>query len=444
MKLSQAGIGITRLENLDEMFPAQDILMQTGQLVQYGAGIFGYNNIPLLVKQNIESIVKDVLNKYGCIEVELPTLQPEGIWQESGRWNKYIEDGTMLTVKTAKGNFGLAPTAEEAVVEFAKKKVKSYKDLPVTFYQIGEKYRNEIRNRGYLLRGKSFPMMDAYSFNLDENDLINSYENIKQAYLEIFRILGLDAVPVVADNGSIGGSKSEEFMILSELGEDTVLYDKVSGRFMNSEILERDDYAQYLKSEYGIENVSDLEERKALELGHIFQLGSKYSESMNATYTDNNGKEIPFMMGCYGIGITRLIVMAYEHNLLRDKNNNPVGFSLPIQVAPYIVQIIAKPDNPEKVAKATELYNTLSSKRIPVILDDRENATLGSKIKDCKTHGTPYMVVLGDKVEAGKVELEKVSTGEKLILSEEELISKLEELNKHRLYKEYDKVKDLF
>lgn len=444
MKLSQAGIGATRLENLDKEFPAQDILMQTGQLVQYGAGIFGYNNIPLKLKQNIEVIVKEILNRYGCVEVELPTLQPEAIWRLSGRWDKYIEDGTMLTVQTQKGNFGLAPTAEEAVVEFAKKKVKSYKDLPVVFYQIGEKYRNEIRNRGYLLRGKSFPMMDAYSFNPDEEDLIKSYENIKQAYLEIFRILGLNAVPVVADNGAIGGNKSEEFMILSDLGEDTVLYDKNSGRFMNAEILEREDYAEYLKSEYGIENVADLEQRKALELGHIFQLGLKYSESMGATFTDNNGKEMPFWMGCYGIGITRLIVMAYEQNLVYDKNNNPAGFSLPIQVAPYLVQIIAKPDNAEKVAKAEELYKTLSEKRIPVILDDRENVTLGSKIKDCKTQGTPYMVVLGDKVESGMVELEKTATGEKIVISEAEFIEKLEELNKNRLYKDYDKVKDLF
>ena len=444
MKLSQAGIGSTRLENLDKEFPAQAILMQTGQLVQYGAGIFGYNNIPLLVKQNIENIVKDVLNKYGLIEIELPTLQPEAIWQESGRWSKYIEDGTMLTVETSKGNFGLAPTAEEAVVEFAKKKVKSYKDLPVTFYQIGEKYRNEIRNRGYLLRGKSFPMMDAYSFNLDENDLIKSYDNIKKAYLEIFNILGLDAVPVVADNGAIGGKKSEEFMILSDLGEDTILYDKKSGKFMNSEILEREDYTEYLKNEYGIENVSDLEERKALELGHIFQLGLKYSETMNATYTDKNGNEVPFMMGCYGIGITRLIVMSYEKNLIYDKNGNPAGFSLPIQIAPYLVQIIAKPDNKEKVAKAEEIYKILSNKRIPAILDDRDNITLGSKIKDCKTQGTPYLVVLGDKTETGKIELEKTNTGEKLVVSEDNFFNMFESLNNNRLYKDYDNIKDLF
>ena len=166
MKLSNTGMGTIKLNNLDEMYPVQDILLQTGQLVQYGTGIYAYNNIPLLVKKNVEKIVIEKLNKYGCIEVLLPTLQPEKLWKDSGRYDHYVDDGTMLTVQTDKGNFCLAPTAEEAIVEFAREKLKSYKNLPVTFYQIGEKYRNEIRTRGYLLRGKSFPMMYAYSFNI--------------------------------------------------------------------------------------------------------------------------------------------------------------------------------------------------------------------------------------------------------------------------------------
>ena len=175
MRLSEAGIGKTRLQNIDKMYPAQDILLQSGQIIQYGTGIYAYNNVPLKVKQKIESIVKEELEKCGCVEIELPTLQPREIWDSSGRWDKYVETGTMLTIDTEKGDYCLAPTAEEAVVEFAKHKLKSHKDLPTTFFQIGEKYRNEIRTRGYLLRGKSFPMMDAYSFNKDEEDLVKSY-----------------------------------------------------------------------------------------------------------------------------------------------------------------------------------------------------------------------------------------------------------------------------
>ena len=160
MRLSKTGLGTIKLNNIDEMYPAQSILMQTGQLVQFGAGIFAYNNIPLLVRRNLETIIQKTLNKYGCIEVLLPILQPDKIWKDSGRYDTYVNDGTMLTVSSNKGDFCLAPTAEEAMLEFAREKLKSYKNLPVTYYQIGEKCRNEIRTRGNLLRGKTFPMLD--------------------------------------------------------------------------------------------------------------------------------------------------------------------------------------------------------------------------------------------------------------------------------------------
>jgi prolyl-tRNA synthetase len=424
MKLSQTGMGTIKLNNLDEMYPVQDILLQTGQLVQYGSGIYAYNNIPLLVRKNVEKIITETLNKYGCIEVLLPTLQPEKMWKDSGRYSHYVEDGTMFTINTEKGNYCLAPTAEEAIVEFAREKLKSYKNLPVTFYQIGEKYRNEIRARGYLLRGKTFPMMDAYSFNLSEEDLVNTYNNIRQAYLEIFRKIGLDLIPVAADNGAIGGKKSEEFMLLSPIGEDTILYDEQTKTALNTEILERENYEQYLKEEYGITDISRLEKRKAIELGHIFQLGTKYSETMNGTYIAQDGKSALYYMGCYGIGVSRTVATIYEESVLKDENGKVNGFVLPESVAPYKLQIIPKMDNEEKVKEANEIYNTLTDKGIGVILDDRNINSIGVKIKDCKVLGTPYMAVLGDKVENGKIELENVRTGEKEIISIEELINK--------------------
>ena len=424
MKLSQAGMGTIKLNNLDEMYPVQDILLQTGQLVQYGTGIYAYNNIPLLVKRNVEKIVTEKLNKYGCIEVLLPTLQPEKIWKDSGRFDHYVEDGVMLTVESDKGNFCLAPTAEEAMVEFAREKLKSYKTLPVTFYQIGEKYRNEIRTRGYLLRGKSFPMMDAYSFNLSEEDLVKTYQDIRKAYLEIFETIGLKLIPVAADNGSIGGKKSEEFMLLSQIGEDTILYDSETGIALNTEILERENYEEYLKEEYGIIDISRLEKRKAIELGHIFQLGTKYSEKMNGTYIAQDGKPALYYMGCYGIGISRTVATIYEESVFRDEKGKVQGFVLPESVAPYKVQIIPKMNNEEKIKEANELYNKLSEKGIGAILDDRNIGSIGVKIKDCKVLGTPYMAVLGDKVESGKVELENVKTGEKQVITIEELLEK--------------------
>ena len=423
MRLSESGIGKTRLENVDKMFPAQDILVQSGQIVQYGTGIYGYNNVPLKVKQRIETIIKEELNKCGCVEIELPILQPREMWNTSGRWNRYVESGTMFTINTDKGEYCLAPTAEEAVVEFAKKKVKSHKDLPTTFFQIGEKYRNEIRTRGFLLRGKSFPMMDAYSFNKDEKDLMQSYNKIKQAYLNIFEKMGLEVIPVVADNGEIGGKKSEEFMVLSDIGEDTILYDEKTGVALNIEVLEKENYKEYLKNEYGIEDISELKPRKAVELGHIFQLGKSYSENMKARYKDSDGKEKTFYMGCYGIGVSRTLATIYEKSIVKDKEGNPIGISLPCNLAPYFIQIIPKAGNLEKEREAEELYRELTSKGVCTILDDRKDTTIGKSIKDALILGTPYLAILGDKVKSGEVEIESTKTGQKITMPMQDLLA---------------------
>ena len=422
MRLSNAGIGTMRINNLDEMYPVQDMLMQSGQLVQYGAGIMAYGHIPFLVKRKVESVIEEVLNEYGCIEVSLPTLQPDAIWKNSGRWDHYVGEGTMLTIESNKGTFCLAPTGEEAVVEFAKEKLKSYKHLPATFYQIGEKYRNEIRTRGYLLRGKSFTMMDAYSFNEGEEDLVQSYQNVRDAYLEIFRRLGLPVIPVVADNGAMGGKKSEEFMMISEIGEDTILYDEETKIGLNTE---KEDYKEYLQKEYGITDISRLQEKRTIELGHIFQLGTRYSEMMKANYITKEGKTQNYYMGCYGIGVSRTVATIYENSAIQDENGKVVGISLPKEIAPYQVQIIPKIENEEKQKQANALYETLKNKGIGAILDDRENTSMGAKMKDCKVLGTPFMVVLGDKVENGFVEFENTKTGEKEVISEEELIERI-------------------
>lgn len=424
MKLSQTGMGTTKLNNIDPMYPGQSILLQTGQLVQYGAGIFAYNTIPLLVKRNIEKICVETLNKYGCIECLLPTLQPDTIWKNSGRYDHYINDGTMLITETNRGIFCLAPTGEEAMLEFLREKLKSYKNLPVTYYQIGEKCRNEIRTRGYLLRGKSFTMLDAYSFDVNPEDMVKSYENVREAFLEIFRKIGLPVIPVVADNGAMGGKKSEEFMMISEQGEDKILYDEKTGTALNTEILEREDYKEYLKAEYGIEDISNLKEVRTMELGHIFQLGTRYSEMMNGKFTTQDGKEDLYYMGCYGIGISRAIAAVYEHYLLTDEKYGPCGFSLPDNLAPFKLQIIPKMDDTEKVKIANKIYDELKAKNIGVILDDRENLSIGAKIKDTKILGTPYLVVIGDKQEGENVEVENTKTGETETIKIEDLINK--------------------
>lgn len=424
MRLSQTGMGTVKLNNIDEMYPGQSILLQTGQIVQYGAGLFGYNTVPLLLRRKIEQIIVETLNKYGCIEVLLPTLQPDTIWKNSGRYDHYINDGTMLITETNKGTFCLAPTGEEAMLEFAREKLKSYKNMPVTYYQIGEKVRNEIRTRGYLLRGKAFPMLDAYSFDVNSEGMAKSYENVRAAFLEIFEKIGLKVIPIVADNGAMGGKKSEEFMLISNQGEDKILYDEITGIGLNTEILEKENYEEYLKEEYGIEDISKFKEIRTMELGHIFQLGTRYSEMMNGKYTDKEGKEQLYYMGCYGIGVSRTLAALYEHCLINDPKWGPCGFVLPEKIAPYKVQIIPKMDNEEKVEMANKLYKELQKEGIGAILDDRENLNIGAKIRDAKVLGTPYVVVIGDKTEGENIEIENMLTGDKQAITIKELIEK--------------------
>lgn len=431
MKLSQTGLGTIRVNNLDKSYPAQDTLLQTNQLVQYGTGIYAYNNVPLRLRQNVESVIRGVLDKYGCIEILLPTLQPTKLWEESGRLAKYIEEDVIMPVETDNGKFVMAPTAEEAVTEFVRGRITSYKNLPVILYQIGEKYRNEIRTRGYLLRGKTFPMMDAYSFDLNAEESAKAYQNIRKAYLEIFEILGLKVQPVAADSGAMGGNLSEEFMLESPIGEDTILVDKETGIAFNTEILEREDADEYLREKYGIKDKNNVEAKKSIELGHIFQLGTKYTESMNAKYIDQEGNEQLLYMGCYGIGVSRTVATIYEENVVTGKNGETKGISLPVSVAPYLLQIIPKE---EKREIAQNLYSELMEANVPVILDDRTQGMLGAKIKDCLMLGTPYMLVIGDKQEEGKFEVENSKTGEKQIYTKEELIKEFVNINNSRKY----------
>lgn len=423
MKVSRMGLKNVKLTELDKMYPGQDILLQTGQIKQFGSGLYAYDNIVLRVEDNIEKIIKKHMDKIDAIEVEMPLLQQEELWRSSGRFDKYIKEGVMLTVKTDKGNYCLAPTAEEAVTKFAENRIVSYKQLPVSFYQIGKKFRDEIRNRGYLYRGKEFLMFDLYSFDQDEEGLNKTYDQVKKAYFDAFEELNLDLVAVAADNGTIGGTRSEEMMVISESGEDTILYDGKVG--LNTEVLEKENYQEYLKKEYNITDIANLNRLKAIELGHIFALGTKYSESMNIKYIDQNNQVKPFYMGCYGIGVSRVLGVIYENNTIKQ-NGEVVGFSLPLSVAPYYLYIIS---NNDRTNEASELYENLENLNIPVIIDDT-NDSIGKKIRNAKVLGIPYIAILGNSTEVGNIELEYTKDDTKEIVSKSELITKFEKISK--------------
>ena len=423
MRTSKMGMKNIKLSNLDEMYPAQDILMQTGQIKQYGSGVYAYDNIPLKVLDNIEEIIKKNFNKADYIEVQMPIIQLDEIWKRSGRYDQYLEEGVTMISKTDKGTYCLAPTAEESITVFVENRITSHKQMPVGYYQIGPKFRNEIRNRGYLLRGKEFLMFDLYTFDKDEKSMIENYNKVKETYFKTFKEIGLDIVAVAADNGAMGGKNSEEIMALSKIGEDTILYDEQTNQGLNVEVLEKEDAENYLKENYNIENIKNLKEEKACELGHIFALGTKYSDSMDIKYIDDQNNRKPFYMGCYGIGVSRVLGLIYENNVIKE-NGNAVGYSLPISVTPYYLYIIS---NDKKMDVAEETYNKFLDRDIEVIIDDVKGS-IGEKIRKAKILGIPYIAIMGNNTEDGFVEIERTKDGAKKTMRIDEMVDIIENM----------------
>ena len=411
MRLSRMGFKNVKLNNLDEMYPAQDILIKTGQIKQYGSGVYAYDNIPLKIQDNIEEIIKNNFNKADFIEVQMPLIQQAEIWKRSGRYDKYLEEGVTMISETDKGTYCLAPTAEEAATVFIENRVTSHKQLPIGIYQIGSKFRNEIRNRGYLLRGKEFLMFDLYTFDKDEESMLETYQKVKEVYFKSFEEIGLKIVSVAAENGSMGGKNSEEIMALSQIGEDTILFDKEKNQGLNTEILERADAKQYLKENYNIENMENLKKEKACELGHIFALGTKYSETMKIGFIDEQNNNKPFYMGCYGIGVSRVLGIIYENNIIKE-NGKVIGFSIPVSIAPYHLYIIS---NENKKEIAEKMYSSFVEENIDVIIDD-VNSSVGEKIRNAKILGIPYIAILGNNTGNDYVEIERTIDGSKTIM----------------------------
>lgn len=419
MKLSNLNIKKINFNDVDSKYSGQDILMKLGELYQFESGIYGYGNLWTKLERIVENVIIDELDKVGCIQVEFPKLQPRKIWDQSNRWDMYTKDGDiMFTLNNNLGEYGLAPTAEECATIFGANRLISYKNLPATYYQIGEKFRKEIRTRGYLFRPRTFVMLDAYSFDKDEEGMKKSYELMHQVYLNIFRRLHIDIMPTVSDNGVIGGKVAEEFQAATPLGEDKILYDESQHLGINKEVLEFDNKEEYLK-QLNIKDVSSLKEYSSIELGNNFQLGTKYSESMGLYYIDENGNNKPYYMGCYGIGLGRIIAVLIENNII--KNNDKVkGFSLPYDVAPYKVQIIYSDNNKEVAFK---LYELLNENGVNAIIDDREGLQFGNRINDVYVLGTPKMIVLGNRFDGVNMEIEDTKTNEKISTTFNEILN---------------------
>ena len=419
MRLSKLNIKKISLDDIDDNYSGQDILFKLGELYQFESGIYGYGNLWTKLERIVENIIIEELDKVGCIQVEFPKLQPKKIWDISGRWDDYTKNSDiMFNFKTKNGEYGLAPTAEECATLFGANRLLSYKNMPAIYYQIGEKFRDEKRARGYLFRPRTFVLMDAYSFDRTEEDMVKTYNLMHDVYLNIFERLGIDIIPTVSDGGVIGDSVAEEFQAITSIGEDTVLYDEDAKIGLNKEVLTFENKDEYLK-QIGSPDLSKMKEYNAVELGNNFQLGTKYSESMNLYFRDEDGKEKPYYMGCYGIGLGRVIACLIENNIIKE-NDKIKGFSLPKEIAPYKLQIVYKDD---KKDVAEKLYNDLN---INTIIDDREGYSLGNKIKDAYVIGTPYIAIIGNNFDGKTLEIEETKTGNKLSID----IDKLEEFLK--------------
>ncbi|GAP96247.1 prolyl-tRNA synthetase, bacterial type [Leptolyngbya sp. NIES-2104] len=557
--------------------PSHKLLVRAGYIRRIGSGIYAYLPLMWRVLQKISRIVREEMNAAGAQECLLPQMQPSELWKESGRWDIYTKaEGSMFAlVDRQDRELGLGPTHEEVITTIAREMIRSYRQLPQNLYQIQTKFRDEIRPRFGLMRGREFIMKDAYSFDADEEALKKTYQKMHDAYCNILRRTGLEFRAVDADSGAIGGSGSQEFMVLAEAGEDEVLYTedgkyaanvekaialppdvvpspftsyekretpgtetiekvskflkcsptnivknvlyqavfdsgmtalilvhirgdqdvndvklqneltKIADRFNGKTVLSLtvpDAEAQqkwaekelplgyispgisdsYIRSSKEIspkfvrfidQTVVNLENfvtgsdesgyhvvganwgkefqkpdlvvdvRKArvgdraihdsnqtlktargIEIGHIFQLGTEYSKAMNATYTNEQGEEVPLVMGCYGIGVSRLAQAAIEQSYDKD------GIVLPVAIAPYhAIVVIPNVNDPDQVSTAEKLYTELNQAGVETLLDDR-NERAGVKFKDAELIGIPYRIVTGKSLKDGKVEMVERST----------------------------------
>lgn len=419
MKLSKLNIKKINFNDIDINYSSQDILMKLGELYQFESGIYGYGNIWTKLERNIEKIIIEELDKADCVQVEFPKLQPRSIWDKSNRWNQYTEENDiMFHIKNNFGEYGLAPTAEECATIFGSNRLLSYKQLPTTYYQIGEKFRKEIRARGYLFRPRTFVMMDAYSFDKNEEEMHKTFKKMHDVYMNIFKRIEINIVPVISDGGTMGGRISEEFQAITKLGEDIILYDKNNNIGINKEVLSFKDKETFINKLNGI-SLNKMEEVNSVELGNNFELGTKYSDLMEMYYQDENGNNKPFYMGCYGIGLGRIIATIIENNVL-IKDEKIKGFVIPYNVAPYKVHIVYSEQNKDN---AIELYERLLKNNIQCIIDDRKDLIIGNKINDVALLGTPKLIVLGNEYDNMNYEIEDIKTGEKDIVKKENIIS---------------------
>ena len=426
MKASNLIFATQRENPSDAEIVSHKLMIRAGLTRQVSSGIYNWLPTGKKVLHKVENIIREEMNNAGAQEILMPMVQPISLWEESGRRNQYGPE--LLVFQDRNENeFCLGPTHEEVITDLCKNILTSYKQLPITLYQIQTKFRDEIRPRFGVMRSREFVMKDAYSFDLNQEGLDLTYKNIREAYLKIFQRFGLDYRLVKADSGAIGGSDSEEFHVLADSGEDLLAFSDKSDYAINAELLvelQEDQDPASLEGKDSPDGKGKLKLKRGIEAGHIFKLGTKYSESLNLKVQGDKENITPYM-GCYGIGASRIVAAAIE------QNHDDKGIIWPNSLSPYEVAIVeANPKGKEDIsAKCGEIYNQLIENKIDVLWENTDKRP-GVKFADMELIGIPVMIIIGDKaLEGNQLEL-KIRKDEKpLMVSQEDLLNTLKELN---------------
>jgi prolyl-tRNA synthetase len=441
MRLTQAFIPTIKETPNEAQIASHRMMLRAGLVRQTSAGIYAWLPLGLRVLRNIERIVREEQDACGAQELLMPTIQPAELWRESGRYDDYGAE--MLRIRDRHERDMLyGPTNEEMITDLFRQSVRSYRELPRILYHIQWKFRDEVRPRFGVMRGREFLMKDAYSFDLDHAGAVVSYRKMMLAYMRTFQRMGLKAIPMVADTGPIGGDLSHEFIILAPTGESQVFYDAAfeeidylagkadgTGGFSHESPEDLERFFQQMTSHYAATDEKHdtakwnavapdrRREGRGIEVGHIFYFGTKYTKTMNATVAGPDGKQVHPEMGSYGIGVSRLVGAVIE------ASHDDAGIIWPDSIAPFSAAILnLKTGDATCDALCERVYKSLGAS---ALYDDREDRA-GVKFNDADLMGHPWQIIVGPRgAAAGKVELKRRATGERVELSPEDALARV-------------------
>ena len=427
MRLSNYFLPLLKEDPKEAQIVSHRTMLRAGMIRQQAAGIYSWLPMGLVVLRKIEHIVNDELQKAGCVPLLMPTLQPTDLWKESGRYDALGKEMLRFNDR-AERELLYSPTNEEMIVDIFRGYVKSYKQMPLNLYQIQWKFRDEVRPRFGVMRGREFLMKDAYSFSATVEEAKDEYAKMYDAYHRIFARMGLTTIAVSADSGAIGGNLSHEFQVIAETGESAVFYDakfddirtgklKLSGEEMRGLYAAADEQH---KPEACPLPPGQLREARGIEVGHVFYLGNKYSKAMGVTVAGPDGAAVTPEMGCYGIGVSRLVAAIIE------ASHDAAGIIWPESVAPFDAGILnIRVGDAACDLVSMQVYEGLQKAGLTPLYDDTDKRG-GEKFASMDLIGLPWQVTVGPRSAAdGKVELKYRRTGEKLELPTEEAVAKI-------------------